>query len=144
MAYFLRKREKMPTEKKNRFPRRRTLTKKNFEKLKKSKSSENRKGIHGDFKSPQRLEEEIRSLCRSLGQEATVHLLKVLLQFQEKSSHPVRNRMLRVLFHFVFVLGRASSPLRSRIAFKLRLGSCSLRHCRFQKIKRHQSVYTCF
>lgn len=81
----------MPTEKKNRFPRRRTLTKKNFEKLKKSKSSENRKGIHdGDFKSPQRLEEEIRSLCRSLGQEATVHLLKVLLQFQEKSSHPVR------------------------------------------------------
>ena len=133
----------MPSEKKNRFPRRRTLTKKNFEKLKKSKSSENtRKGV--DFKSPQRLEEEIRSLCRSLGQEATVHLLKVLLQFQEKSSQPVRKRMLRVLFHFVFVLGRASSPLRSRIAFKLRLGSCSLRHCRFQKIKRHQSVFTCF
>mgnify|MGYP003568089671 CR=1 FL=1 len=80
----------MPTEKKNRFPRRRTLTKKNFEKLKKSKSSENRRAIYdGAFKSPQRLEEEIRSLCRSLGQEATVHLLKVLLQFQEKSSHPV-------------------------------------------------------
>ena len=85
----------MPTETKKsnqrqRFPRRRQLTRKNFEKLKKDKQASDKAAFDNDIQSPQRLEEEIRSLCRSLGQEATVHLLKVLLQFQEKSAHPVR------------------------------------------------------
>lgn len=95
VSLFLGDREKMPTETKKsnqrqRFPRRRQLTRKNFEKLKKDKQASDKAAFDNDIQSPQRLEEEIRSLCRSLGQEATVHLLKVLLQFQEKSAHPVR------------------------------------------------------